>query len=141
MKERWSGPGALRVLIDRGTFSAAIMFASAVERNLLAAFIGEPTGSPVNQSGDPVHVTLPASHLVVRISSLYWQPWDPRDARPGILPDIEIAPTFDDWLNDRDPVLAEVLAPLPPITWPEQPNLNWQRPAQQEKNIQPAVRW
>ena len=141
-EKRLQRRGSVRVLTDRGTFSAAIMLAAAIEQNLFAAFIGEATGSPPNQMGDPAHVTLPSSGLLVRISSLYWQSSDPRDHRLAIMPDVAVAPSYDDWLHGRDPVLAAALAlDTTRIEWLQQPNTNWQRPAQQPERFAIAVRW
>lgn len=138
---RLRDPGRLVVLTDRGTFSAAISFIADVERNTWAAFVGEPPGSPSNHYGDPGRVTLPASGLLVRISTLHWQGADPRDPRPGILPDSLVVPTFDDWLHGRDPVLETALTmDLDAVEWPRAPNLNIARPAQRQA-MRTGIQW
>jgi len=65
--------GSLFVIVDRGTFSAAVSLVSDLERETNALFVGEPTGGAPNSPGDPAHVTLPASGLIVRISTIFWQ--------------------------------------------------------------------
>ncbi len=138
---RLGNPGRLVVLTDRGTFSAAISFIADVERNTWAAFVGEAPGSPSNHYGDPARVTLPNSGLLVRISTLHWQGADPRDPRPGILPDSLVIPTFGDWLQSRDPVLEAALTmDLGTIQWPPTPNLNITRPAQR-KPFRTGIEW
>src|SRR5262249_41353861 len=80
--------GSRFVIADRGTFSAAVSLASDLERETNALFVGEPTGGAPNSPGDPAHVTLPASGLIVRISTVFWQGSDPRDPRAFIGPDL-----------------------------------------------------
>jgi hypothetical protein len=129
-RSRLKQPGGIVVLCDRGTFSAAVSFDADLERNTWAAFVGEPAGSPSNQYGDPARVTLPASGLLIRISTLYWQGADPRDPRPAIVPDTLVVPAFADWLAGRDPVLDAALAlDATRFKWPDQPNRNIQRRA------------
>jgi hypothetical protein len=128
---RLNRPGGLFVIIDRGTFSAAISFVAEVERNTHALFVGEPTGAPANHYGDSRGVTLPASGLDVRISTLYWQHADPRDPRPWLVPDIPAVPTAADYLARRDPALAAILAyEHPADARTRAPNRNWRRPSQ-----------
>ena len=134
-------PGSLFVITDRGTFSAAMNFVGEVERNTHALFAGEPTGAPVNHYGDSRRVTLPASGIQVRISSLYWQFSDPRDARPWVVPDLPVPLRFEDWLSGRDPVIEAVLAYRHDESAPVRPpNTNWRRPTQ-KADLGPLVRW
>lgn len=85
-------PGRLFVLTGRRTFSAAGFLAIDLELNTNAIFIGEPTGARPNGYGDSRKLTLPSSGLTVRVSTLYWQPSDPRDMREAIAPDIAAPP-------------------------------------------------
>jgi hypothetical protein len=103
-------PGALWTLIDRGTFSAAVMTAADLEKWTPAIFAGEMTGGDPNSYGDSRRTVLPRSGITVRLSTLYWQDSDPRDRRRGITPHLPVALTFDDWKNGRDPVLEAALA-------------------------------
>jgi hypothetical protein len=126
-------PGALFVITDRGTFSAAISFVSDVERNTHALFVGEPTGGRVNHYGDSRRITLPVSGLEVRVSTLYWQQSDPRDRRAWVVPDIPVMLTIDDYVAGRDPVLAAALDyELPADYRALTPNRNWRRRSQVE---------
>jgi hypothetical protein len=88
-------PGRLFVLIGRRTFSAATDLCVRLEQNTNAVFVGEPTGGSPNGWGDSRKLTLPSSGLTVRVSTLYWQPSDPRDKRHAIAPDIQAAPARD----------------------------------------------
>lgn len=134
-------PGRLFVITDRGTFSAAISFVGDVEANTHALFVGEPTGSPVNQYGDSRRVSLPASGVEVRISTLYWQKSDPRDPRPWVAPDLPAPIRFADWLAGRDPALEAIFAYRhDPSERGLAPNTNWQRPSQRVE-YPPLVAW
>jgi hypothetical protein len=134
-------PGGLFVIIDRGTFSAAVSLSCDLERETHAIFVGEPTGGAPNSFGDPAHVTLPASGLIVRISTLPWNGSDPRDPRAFIAPDLPAMLTWVDWLAHRDPALAAIQAWRPP-TQPDDtpPNLHWARDAKQDAKA-PAIVW
>jgi hypothetical protein len=133
--------GRLFVIVDRGTFSAAVSLAADLERETHALFVGEPTGGAPNSPGDPAHVTLPASGLVVRVSTAYWQGSDPRDPREFIAPDLPAMPTWADWVAHRDPALAAIEAYRPPPTEPEvPPNTHWGRPARLKARA-PDIAW
>jgi hypothetical protein len=133
--------GRLFVIVDRGTFSAAVSLAADLQRETHALFVGEPTGAAPNSPGDPAHVTLPASGLVVRISTVLWQGSDPRDPRAFIAPDLPVLPTFADWLAHRDPALAAIQAYRPagrPADTP--PNTHWGTNEQLKAQI-PRIAW
>lgn len=108
-------PGALWALIDRGTFSAAVMLAADLEMRTPAVLVGEKTAGNPNSYGDSRRVVLPGSGVTVRVSSLYWQSTSPQDRRDGITPHVGATPSFDDWRAGRDPALDAALAPVEPV--------------------------
>ncbi|HEY2034780.1 MAG TPA: hypothetical protein VGH02_13945, partial [Rhizomicrobium sp.] len=108
--EKVNRPGALFVLINRGTFSAAVNSASDLERLSNAIFIGEPTAGAPNSWGDPKRVTLPNSGLVARISTIYWRDWTTNLTRPWIAPDIRAPVSSADYFAGRDPAVAAALS-------------------------------
>jgi hypothetical protein len=115
-------PGALWALIDRGTFSAAVIMAVDLESWTSAILVGEKTGGGPNTYGDSRRIVLPNSGITVRVSSLYWQLTDPRDERDGVTPHLAMEESYADWQARRDPVLeaalAERSAATPPAgTW------------------------
>ncbi|MGH3054435.1 MAG: S41 family peptidase, partial [Gaiellaceae bacterium] len=133
--------GSLFVIIDRGTFSAAVSLATDLERETHPVFVGEPTGGAPNSFGDPAHVTLPRSGIIVRISTLPWNGSDPRDPREFIAPDLSAMPTFADWIAHRDPALAAIdayRAPARPDDTP--PNQHWAADAKQAAQL-PRIAW
>lgn len=133
--------GSLFVVADRGTFSAAVSLASDLERETQALFVGEPTGGAPNSPGDPAHVTLPGSGLIVRISTVFWQGSDPRDPRAFIAPDLPAMMTWSDWMGRRDPAVAAILDYKPPKAPHEiPPNTHWGDPRKQDAKI-PKIDW
>lgn len=115
IKSRYDAPGRFVVITGRRTFSAAQMLISRLEEYTEAIFVGEPSASRGNHYGDSFRITLPNSHVTVRVSSLYWQYWDSRDKRPWI-PVTPAAPLrFADYATGRDPALeaAQAIVPRP----------------------------
>lgn len=103
-------PGRLFAIIDRGTFSAAMMFAAALEDHTPVIFVGEPTGARPNHYGDSRKLRLPNSGITVRVSTLYWQLTDPRDDRAAIEPHWPVGFRSEDYRRNRDPAVESILA-------------------------------
>jgi hypothetical protein len=80
-------PGKLFVITGRFTFSAAMNFASDMEQQTEALFVGEPTGSRPNHLQDSTA----------------------DDTREWIEPDIPVLLTSADFFARRDPVLEAIL--------------------------------
>ncbi len=102
-------PDKLFTIIGRKTFSAAMNFATEMERKTLTHFVGEPTGGSPNQYGDAISLFLPNSGLEVEISSFYWEKSDPDDERLTIEPDILIELSSEDFFTNRDPAIEAIL--------------------------------
>jgi len=134
-------PGRLFVIIDRGTFSAAVSLSTDLERETNAVFVGEPTGGAPNSPGDPARLRLPASDLGVRISTVMWNGSDPRDPRTFIAPDLPAMLTFADWLAHKDPALDAIRAYRPAKDAPDAPpNQHWGAPAKLNA-VAPKIAW
>jgi len=134
-------PGRLFVIVDRGTFSAAVSLAADLQRETHALFVGEPTGGAPNSPGDPARVTLPASGLLVRISTVLWTGSDPRDPRAFIAPDLPARPSFADWMAHRDPALAAIEAYRgSDSTTVVPPNTHWGNPERLHAKT-PPIAW
>jgi len=95
-------PGRCFVLINGGTFSAAINLATLLERWVPVIFVGQPTGGSPNGYGDPKRTILPNSGLSLLVSTLYWQVSSPTDKRDCITPLLPVAPTAASLRNDQD---------------------------------------
>ncbi len=153
--------GGLFVIVDRGTFSAAVSLAADLQRETHALFVGEPTGLDLKlglgfrSSLDLVlgwdtirdgrdhyaHVTLPASGLIVRISTVLWQGSDPRDPRAFIAPDLPVMQSFGDWMAHRDPALAAIDAYRPLRDAADTPpNTHWGSRSRLQAQV-PPIAW
>ena len=109
LKSRFDEPGKLWILMGRRTWSAAQFLLCDLESWTGAKFAGEPSASRGNHYGDSRKITLPNSKVTVRVSTLYWQKWDPRDTRKWIEPDRKVELDFASYRDGRDPVLEAVL--------------------------------
>jgi len=105
IKSRYDVPGRLVVITGRRTWSAAQMLINELENIADVVFVGEPSASRGNVYGDSKKIVLPNSRVTVRVSSLYWQQSDPRDAREFIPVSVSAPLTFADYVAGRDPAL------------------------------------
>jgi hypothetical protein len=101
-------PSKLFVMIDRLTYSSAMLNAWELQTQTSATLLGEPTGEKPNSYGEIRHLKLPNSQLEIQYSTRFFQmvKGDP----VAIMPDVGIEPTFADFASGRDPVLEYVLA-------------------------------
>jgi hypothetical protein len=107
---RVSRRGALFVIIGRLTFSAAQNTATAIGRETEPIFVGEPTGSRPNFTGETIPFELPYSKLRANAGDLFWQTSWPDDHRTWIAPDIYAPPTFEAFRRNDDPAMDAILA-------------------------------
>ncbi len=137
VKSRFNRRGGLYVLTSPQTFSAAQNFATRLERETEAIFVGEPTGGSPNHFGDAKFATGPQSGIPYFISTLRWQDSPPLDDRDWILPDIPAPPVFADYGAGRDAALAAALADRPaeePLeTWARRVMQPWDRESQKKE--------
>ena len=106
--EKINQSGKLFVILGRRTFSACQNLVNEIENYTNATFVGEPTAENVNFFGDSRTETLPNSKLPIRLSYLWWQDKDPRDNRPWTAPHIAVDLSFDEYVNNIDPVLEVI---------------------------------
>jgi hypothetical protein len=97
------------VLVGNRTFSAAMNNAIDFRDDAHAILVGEPIGEKPNSYQENDEMTLPQSRIVVSYSTRFYK-FLPDDAPPIVTPDKVIAPTWDDFVAGRDPVLDWVLA-------------------------------
>jgi len=101
-------PGHLYVITGRGTFSAAQVFVNKLEAATQAVFVGEPSSSRPDFTGETTPVVLPNSGITVSVSSRQHHT-DGADTRCWIPVAVPAAPTAVDWAAGRDPALDAVL--------------------------------
>lgn len=110
-------PGRLFVLIGRVTQSAGVVFASKLEIETHAVFLGEPLSGHPNFFNSPMgqHVAqaLPGTDIMFRVSSRLQQMSDHQDDRRFIAPDLAIGMSYADYATGKDPVLDAALAATP----------------------------
>ncbi len=110
--DRINQPGHLYVIIGRETFSAAQNTVNQLESMTHATFVGEPTGSRPNFVGESTYFILPYSKLRVYCSSRYWQHVTSTDRRNWVSPQIAAEFSSGDFIENRDPCLAAILAKI-----------------------------
>jgi hypothetical protein len=96
-------------IISRTTFSAAENFITDLERGAHPIFVGEPSGGSPNLYGDAEAISLPASGVIARIATIYWQKSTPDDPRITTDPKVPAPLSSVDFFAGRDPVLAAAL--------------------------------
>jgi hypothetical protein len=108
VRSRFDEKGHLFVITNRRTFSAAQMLISDLEKWTNPIFVGEPSSSRGNHYGDSRRLVMPNSKVTMRVSTLWWQYWDPRDPREWIAVQIAAPLTVDAYRNGRDPSLEAI---------------------------------
>lgn len=106
-REAINRKGGVFVLIDRGTYSSALLNAIDFRKDTEAVLIGEPTGGKPNHYGEVRFFTLPNTMIVITYSTKYFSTYG-SDA-PSLNPDIEAGLTFEDFMTCRDPALEAAL--------------------------------
>lgn len=100
--------GRLFVLIGRATYSSAQLNAHEFRKRTQAILVGEPTGQRPNAYGEVRTFRLPHSGMEVQYSTKYFRT-DDADP-PSMMPDIEVALSYEDYAAGRDAVMEVVLA-------------------------------
>jgi hypothetical protein len=98
---------AVVVLLDRGTYSSAILNATQLRLELGATFVGEAPGAAPWHYGEVEALSLPNSELRIFYPTKM-EGIGPHDTAL-IRPDVEVVPTLDDFLSVRDAILAAAL--------------------------------
>lgn len=132
VKSHFNRRGGLYVLIGPRTFSAAMNFATRLERETDAIFVGEPTGGAPNHFGDAKFLTGSATGIEYLVSTVRWQDSAPFDQRDWLLPDIAAVPKFEDFMSGNDPALEIAIHHFPDIAEATESfeGTPWLRPSQ-----------
>lgn len=101
-------PGALRILVNRCTFSAAALMASELATTTDALIVGEPMGGSPGIWADARPYTLPGSGIVVHVASRWYEPVDPT-LPATVAPDVSVATLWSDRAAGRDRALEAAL--------------------------------
>lgn len=100
--------GKLFIIIGRETFSSALLNAFFLKENTTAIFLGEPTGGKPNCYGEVQRFTLKNSRLTVCYSTKYYKIIED-DTLPSLLPDVNIALTIQNYVNNQDPCFEYII--------------------------------
>jgi hypothetical protein len=103
--------GRVVALVGPRNSSAGFLVARDLQRAGVATLIGQPTGGSLRglNGGQLAWVTLPASGVAVDIPLVaHYAPGTPPEA--GVVPDVPVAPRFDDARAGRDTELDAALA-------------------------------
>ena len=102
--------GKFFTIIGRRTFSACQNLVNELDNYTNVIFVGEPTGENINFYGDVNRFQLPNSDLSVRLSFAWWQDKPQWENGPWTAPHLSVVPTFEDYVNNVDPILDKILA-------------------------------
>ena len=98
--------GDLYVIINGGTFSASCILSSNIKNLGKAVFVGEETGGAQNGTvaGQMALLKLPNSRLRLWCGLMHVKPIQQSGIfGRGIMPDIEIKPSLQDYIDGKDP--------------------------------------
>ncbi|WP_452226842.1 S41 family peptidase [Lacinutrix cladophorae] len=95
------------VLINRKTYSAAMVNAIQFKQLLNAKLVGEPTGANPNGYQDMGQFNLPNSKLLITYSKRLFRLQDTKSN--GVQPDIYITPKWENYKNGMDEILNWVV--------------------------------
>ncbi|WGK64500.1 tetratricopeptide repeat protein [Croceiramulus getboli] len=101
--------GKLFYITGRRTFSAAQNLTNVIEYWTEAILVGEPTAENVNFYGDTKEVTLPNSGLKMYLSYAWWQDRPQWENAEYTIPNLAVAMSFDDYVNNKDVVLQAAM--------------------------------
>jgi hypothetical protein len=100
-------PGTVRILVGRGTFSAASYVIARLVEETGVQLVGEPTGGSSRSYADPTLVELPDSGIRAYVNTRSYVTgkgaWEPLE------PDIPVDLIWTDWVAGRDPALDAAL--------------------------------
>jgi hypothetical protein len=103
------GRTSVRVLIGRGTYSAAALLLAELDTQVPVTFVGEPTGGGSGTFGNPHAHRLRGAGVVVQIPGRWFSRLD--DDVASIEPDRPVETTWSAFASGADPVLQAALSP------------------------------
>jgi len=109
-RQNWLTKGKLYIIVGNHTFSAASNFIGQMKKRTNVITIGDIAAGPLNWCSDTIMLNLPASNLMVNISTMFWQMGHLLDRRGYYPPDYYIPSTFRDYISCSDPVLEAIKA-------------------------------
>ena len=107
LRDLAGGGVPVRVLVGRGTYSAAALLLAELREDVPVTIYGEPSGGGSGTFGNPAVHRLPASGIVVQVPGR----WFSRLAEdvPTVEPDVPVETAWSAWSTGRDEVLEAAL--------------------------------
>ena len=102
--------GRLFAVIDRYTYSSAMLNAAQLHQQTEAILIGESSSGKPNGYGEMRDFTLPNSSIRINYSTRYIEAYPDLGEAPSFEPDIHIPVTVQAYLAGQDPVMEAILA-------------------------------
>ncbi|MFC1501946.1 S41 family peptidase [bacterium] len=103
--------GNVLLLVDHRSFSAAVVFASIFKHYNLATIVGRETGGRIDFFSDAVNIELPKTKLISKIPTATLTLHGEIPNR-GIIPDITVDLSVDDFLSGNDPDIKAIKSVL-----------------------------
>ncbi|NQT81236.1 MAG: hypothetical protein HQ555_12695 [Candidatus Aminicenantes bacterium] len=99
--------GKTYLLVSHYTNSAAVVFSAIFKHQKLGTIVGQETGGRETFTSDPITIQMPNSpfRAVIPVAILALPGKNPDR---GVLPDIEVEYTFEDYISNRDLDLEKV---------------------------------
>ncbi|MGL4346324.1 MAG: S41 family peptidase [Cellulosilyticaceae bacterium] len=101
--------GEVYILVDENTFSSANWIGVIFQDSQLGTVVGTPTGNNPNSYGDVLQFQLPNSQIRYQVSMKRWVRPDRNRMEDTLVPDVLVTPTLQDWIDDKDVVMDEVM--------------------------------
>lgn len=99
--------GKAFLLISEKTFSAGVVFAAVFKANGFGITVGRETAGRISFGSDPITIKLPNTKLKGSLpSAIYILPGEDPDR--GVIPDIVVSQTIDDYRIGRDVEMEKV---------------------------------
>lgn len=105
--EHLNQKGKLFVIVDRRTFSSAVLIALDLQSRTEALLVGEPASGKPNHYGEVRQFELPNSKLKVNYSTKYFQR-RPKQSSDSIELDVRVPLTSKNWFSKIDPCLDAI---------------------------------
>jgi C-terminal processing protease CtpA/Prc len=105
---RVARPGRLFLLTGRNTFSAAVLFAAALQQRTPVTVVGEAPGGGPAAYGNSEPVRMEHTGLVLSVATTR-ETATPRERRHVLVPDVAVPLSSVDYFAGRDPVLEAAL--------------------------------
>lgn len=111
-RPKLSQKGRLFAVTGRRTFSAGMMTALLLQKEVQAILVGETSRGRPNGSNNMERLKLPNSGIIVDYTDKLHEPAPELGDSPYLPVDLSVSVSFEDYKSGRDPVLERILASI-----------------------------